>query len=112
MLCTIAPQAAALDRLALRWLPVLRFLVALGILVKRALKISEGDDEVRPTVDQAELEYAMLEERPEAVAERARHREFGSITVCRVRTPRKIFRSGRRGKGFNVLKPATGDPSA
>ena len=64
-----------LDRLARRRLPALRLFVALGVAIERAFEISERDDEAGPAVDEAELEDVVLEERPQAVTERARHRD-------------------------------------
>ena len=62
------------ERLALRRLPILRRFVAFGVAVEGALEISQGDDEAGPAVDEAALEDVMLDERPQAVAERACHR--------------------------------------
>ena len=45
---------------ARRRLPVLGFLVALGVAIERALEIAEGDDETRPAVLEAALEDVVL----------------------------------------------------
>src|SRR5450830_728118 len=60
--------------MAWRRLPALRFFVALGVAIERAFEVSERDDEAGPAVDEAELENIMLEERPQAVAKSACHR--------------------------------------
>src|SRR5262245_45233191 len=55
------------DRVAFRRFPALRLLVALGIAVKRAFEIPKRDHESGPAVDESELEYVVLEERPDTV---------------------------------------------
>src|SRR4029078_10808768 len=62
------------DCLAFRRLPALRLLVALRVAIKRALEVPQGDDKARPAAREAELEYIMFQERPDAVSEGAPHR--------------------------------------
>src|SRR5882757_179441 len=78
--CRIVPKNRALrlrprQLLARRRLPVLGFLITLGVAVERALEIAEGDDEARPAVLEAALEDVVLDERPQPVAEGAGHRD-------------------------------------
>src|ERR1044071_632071 len=61
--------------LARRRLPVLGFLIALGVAIERALEIAEGDDEARPAVPESAFEDVVLDERPQPMAEGARHRD-------------------------------------
>src|SRR5262249_58699848 len=65
------------QRRAGRWRPILilrlHVLVPLGVAVERAFEISERDDEAGPAVAIAVLQEIVLDERPDTVAERARH---------------------------------------
>ncbi len=45
-----------------RQLPVLGLLVTLGVTVERAFEITERNDKAGPAVDEAQLEYVVLEE--------------------------------------------------
>src|SRR5262245_10955696 len=76
------------DGPACRRLPALHLLVAFGVAVERAFEIAQRDDETRPAVDEPELEYVVLQERPDTMPEGASHRptfvrELGH-TECRV----------------------------
>src|SRR5271166_701699 len=74
-LCIGSQRSFTRQRLARRRRPVLRRLIALGIAVKRALEIAEGNHEAGPAVDEAEFENIMLQKRPQSMAERTRHRD-------------------------------------
>src|SRR6185503_11698891 len=71
---SLSGTSLAPDCVALRRLPALHLLVALRVAVKSALEISQGDDKAGPAVDESELEYIVLQERPDAVPKRAAHR--------------------------------------
>src|ERR1700733_762219 len=62
-------------RSARRRSPLLRCFIPFGVAIKRHLEIAAGDDEAGPAVDKSDLENIVLQERPNAVAERARHRD-------------------------------------
>src|SRR5262245_9444258 len=62
-------------RVCRRRRPGLHLLVALGIAVEGAFEIAQSDDESRPAVAIAVLEQVMLDEGPDAMPERAAHRD-------------------------------------
>src|SRR6476619_1862972 len=62
------------QRGARRRRPCLHGLVVFGVAVKCAFEVSHRDDETRPPVAIAVLEHVVLDECPDAVPDRARHR--------------------------------------
>src|SRR5580704_1220372 len=63
----------ALERLARRRCPILVLLIALGVAVIGALEIAKGNDKTGPAVDEAAFENIVFQERPQPVADCARH---------------------------------------
>src|SRR6185503_122401 len=71
---SLSGTSLAPDGLACRRLPALHLLVAFRVAIKSAFEISQGDDKAGPAVDESEVEYVVLQERPDAVRKRAAHR--------------------------------------